>query len=417
MDSDRSSAGRPSFLCLLAPYFSSLVLVIIGVYVGGRLITVSDADLMAVAAERFDGNTYIEIAESGYSYSPSKSSNVAHFPAYPLLGRITSDLAGWPIAASLVLISNVALVGAIFVFHAYLGIRGSQAEGFWFRSAQGPLREASCAANDYTLLLFAYFPITLFFRMAYAESLFVATSLTVFYVLERWRAVYVAAVISGMLSAIRPVGVAAIPLLIVAGWNRGNSIHRNAARAIVLALCGSCGLVAYSAYQQIAFGDALAFAKTQTFWRIRPDVSLYDQALSLVAGEPIWSVYDENSIAYWMQDPFRQVGNPLLNLQFWNPVVFVLTCLAICVGWLKGWLSRAEVLYSTIILLIGYLTRGFEMGMNSQARFCIVVFPAYIVFGIVLAKLPRLLAISCVACAGAFLAVFCALFAAGYQFY
>ena len=48
-------------------------------------------------------------------------------------------------------------------------------------------------------------------------------------------------------------------------------------------------------YQYAAFGDPLAFAKTQEHWSTRGVVSASDKALALLSYEPIWSVYQSSS--------------------------------------------------------------------------------------------------------------------------
>ena len=41
--------------------------------------------------ERFDTIHYLAIIERGYSYSPSHRSEVAFFPAYPLLAKLSAS--------------------------------------------------------------------------------------------------------------------------------------------------------------------------------------------------------------------------------------------------------------------------------------------------------------------------------------
>jgi len=83
----------------------------------------------------------------------------------------------------------------------------------------------------------------------------------------------------------------------------------------------------------------------------------------------------------------------------------------------KGWLTREEIGVSIPLLHIPYVTKGFEWGLMSHARFAAVVFPAYIVMGHLLARLPREVAIALLCLSAFLLGAYSALFAAGHGFY
>ena len=71
-----------------------------------------------------------------------------------------------------------------------------------------------------------------------------------------------------------------------------------------------------------------------------------------------------------------------------NPIVFVATVLLIELGRRMRILTQTELAISGGLLVIPYVARAYEMAFNSQARFCLVVFPAYIVAGSYLARWP-----------------------------
>jgi hypothetical protein len=86
----------------------------------------------------------------------------------------------------------------------------------------------------------------------------------------------------------------------------------------------------------------------------------------------------------------------------------------IAVGARKGWLTAYEVLVAIPLLGIPYVTRAFEMGMSSHARFAAVVFPAFIVLGHLLGGISAVPLSLLTAISACLLAFNSALFAAWY---
>jgi hypothetical protein len=95
----------------------------------------------------------------------------------------------------------------------------------------------------------------------------------------------------------------------------------------------------------------------------------------------------QSSPRYWAN--IDRHGVPALGQGFWNPIVFALAVAAVGFGWWRGWLDRVEAALGFGLLLIPYLTRGYEMSMASHARFVSVAIPAFLVLGHVLSRLPN----------------------------
>lgn len=165
-------------------------------------------------------------------------------------------------------------------------------------------------------------------------------------------------------------------------------------------------------YQEVAFGDPLAFAKTQQHWTRRTDLGLFDRALSLASLEPIWS-------AYMPRSPYSVLDDGLtpFSLMLLHPIYFVGFVVFVLVGAWKDWLSKEEIALSAALLFIPYLTRAYEWGMHSHGRFAAVVFPAYIVLGHLLARLPPIIVTLLVSLSAAMLTIYACLFAAGRPFF
>jgi len=170
-------------------------------------------------------------------------------------------------------------------------------------------------------------------------------------------------------------------------------------------------------YQYFAFDAPLGFAQTQEHWTsLRgPSRSGWVKAESLLAGEPIWATYTSDPERGWANRDTS--SNPLFNLFFWNPIVFVATALLIFVGAWKSWLTKPEIVLSVLLLAIPYVTRAYEMCMASHARFAAVVFPAYIVLGRLLRALPQWVTWTLIGIWAFLLMTWSALYAAGHFFY
>jgi hypothetical protein len=109
---------------LLHYYLSSLI-VVLGVAMGHEYLKSPrprQGGLLDAFAN-WDGKWYREIAETGYSYDPAASSNVAFFPAFPLLGRLVSHLSGLACTEALLLVSHACLALTFLLLAAYTRAR------------------------------------------------------------------------------------------------------------------------------------------------------------------------------------------------------------------------------------------------------------------------------------------------------
>jgi hypothetical protein len=287
-------------------------------------------------------------------------------------------------------------------------------------------------------------------RMAYPESMFVFLTVAAMYGIERKWPWWLVAAIAGLATATRFVGIALLlPLVGYAGSREqgaGRSeqgagsrekgeakretgrlqsivfgtpttstwcpVPSTLVRVAVSIVIGLSGLLAYMAYQGFAFGEPLAFAKAQDFWRNRMPEDVLDKILSLASFDPLWLAYIPGSPGY--AGHIRDSAPALFSLQFANPVLFVGAVALVVVGAWKGWLSWPETLLSAGLILVPYAGKGFEMCMASQGRFVAAAFPVYIVLGNILIRLPRPWAIAILAVFGTYLAIYSAMLAAGY---
>jgi hypothetical protein len=392
--------------------------VVIGALFGLHLVASANHPVgLLDALARIDGQNYRHIAETGYQYEPGEPSYVAFFPAFPLAARWLSMLSGLATVSSELIVANTCCFIAFGVMRAYLRLRGTGKVGTSrgapaARGADLPARSGE--SPDYALLSMALVPTTFFFRVAYTESMFTCLAIiTLYAIARRWPATIVASVV-GLATAVRPVGICLLLPLAAYAWRRREPKFRAACRVAGTILLGCWGLGAYMLFLGERFGQPLAFAITQKYHRMRPIGTFGDEVFSLLAWEPIRDVYDRASPGYWQA--LHYVPSRLFSLEFANPIYLLGTAALIIFGAWKRWLTRDELLVAVPLLVIPYLTRAYEMRMLSQARFAVVVFPAYIVIGELLARSSRLIAVSLLALSALMMGTYAALFAAGYPF-
>ena len=348
-------------------------------------------------SNRWDSLWYLAIAREGYKYEGLEvGESVAFFPLYPLLVKTASLVTGLPLEVSGLIIVHTAFLLSLIIFFRYLQERFPD----------------EVVLQRYALLSLVVFPAGFFFRFLYSESLFLLLAILSMYLIHRGRSPLWIALVIGLATASRPVGVVLLLPFAIHLWQRETSFAR-AARSTAMYLPICCwGLIAYAIFQHAQFGDPLVFAKTQHHWRLRPAVDLSQMAMSFAAGEPLWSVYVPDSYAYWKRLEPHTI--PCLSLAFWNPIVLVSSAAFIAIGYRRTWLSLEETLLASGLLLVPYLTRGFDFCMVSQARFSSVAFPMYITLAHLLRRAPALVTWTVLAVAALFLLYFSARFSAGF---
>lgn len=369
----------------LLTYILTSSVVILGVSFGHRFVAPLDDARGRSLRDAFsaqDGGWYKIIAASGYAYDPDRRSVVAFFPLFPLLGAGVIRLAGLEPTWALLAVSHACLAAAFVVAAVYLRHRPS------------PDR----ATISLTLLALGLMPATLFFRMSYSESTFLLLSLLFLLGIQRGWPLLIVAVIAGLASASRPVGVGLLLPLLVYAWHRSPNRRAFLNRAALAAPLGGWGLLAYAAFLYAQFGDPLAFAKTQEHWGSSAP-SLVDKVLALSSYQPIWEIFLREPVAQWSVFTWEQV----------NPAYFIATVALIVFGAWRGWLNAYEISLAGTLLFIPYLTRAYEMSMASSARFAAVVFPVYLVLGEILNRLPLTVSAALLGISAFFLGVYSAL--------
>ncbi|HEY9908804.1 MAG TPA: mannosyltransferase family protein [Thermosynechococcaceae cyanobacterium] len=337
---------------------------------------------------QWDGAFYREIVTQGYRYSRDFTAgvSVAFFPLFPLLSWGLMQL-GIPFELGGPLINNLAFLGAIVVLHGWMRDRYS------FKVAQ------------WVTAVLILCPYSLFGTVAYTEGLFLllTTAALQAYEQQSYRSM---AVWGALATATRPTGVVLIPAFLLAAWK-----DRRSPVAYLAALGSAIGILSYSLFCWLRFGNPLAFLHAQYAWRPSSGFAwpgwlkmLTQIFLGTVEGgvlktpwHPIaligiaiaaallWRTRDRWSsvivdygccllvVLVW-----AVIGDPLLNFA----AVFG-------VGWLL-WRSRTEL--STIVLTYGFCALGLILLSGSTislGRISYGVVSGAIGLGLVLSKHPR----------------------------
>jgi len=344
----------------------------------------------------WDGRWYERIVVEGYSYHPMEPSTIAFFPGFPALAWAVSRGTGLGAIASLLVISHVSFVLLLLSIPAYL--RDERHSSNW---------------SDHVRLALLVWPMAVFFRFAYTESLFVLMTVLVLLGNRRTWPLPGVALLAGAATGVRSVGIVPAALVVFRCLREPGPLGTRLVRAAVYGMLSVWGLLAFMAFQQATFGDMFAFCRIQGRWGVPVELPAWRRVLGLIVLEPAWSVYVPGSGRSWAEREW--VPNVLVGLQFWNPLYFAGSLGLLGLGIRRRWLTGDEVLLGLGLLVVPYVLQSERLAMMGQGRFSGAVFPCYLVMGRLLMSVPPpVRAITCGLSAS--VTTLCALlFAAGYR--
>ncbi len=359
---------------------------------GHGLIPTPDGsrDSLVEAFCRYDGNHYRSVCDNGYTFHPAAKTEVAFYPAYPLLGRLVRATTGWSTAWALLAVAAACNLGGFVVLHAY--VRTTRPDD--------PL------LPGYALAAFGLFPTTCFFRFAYSESLFFLLAMTALLGMARRWPAWVVALVVGAATAARPVGIALLLPFALDLWRHAPSWRQYLLRLVAYGPLACWGLIVYAAYLEWTFGEPLAFAIAQANWRMRPQIPVGAKVWKLLTLEPFVYPYTEVGRQFWAQD------SAIYSLPAANPVLFGGSVLLVAWGALRRRLTAGEVLLAAGLFLLPYVGRGYDFGSLSLGRFAAVVPAIYLVIADGLRRRHPAVAAAVLALSGCYLAMYAAQFAA-----
>lgn len=326
-----------SYILLTAPKYSS-----------------TPVDVVALFAtwNHWDAANYVRIAQFGYQ-SPF---DVAFFPLLPLLIWPFGHLTGNYLLTG-TLISNFALLGALFVLYRIAVEAGGKQVGWR------------------TLLYLCLFPTAFYFFSAYNESLFILLSAGAFLAMQRQR--WWLAGLLGMLAALtRSAGVLLVLPYLCELWLSRKLITTSRWRFIRSALpiaLVPLGTLLYCIFCFYTQGNFFAFAAVQVHWARH-------------TSWPWWGIWLAFVELFWLQ-PFGSFNQAHIILDLTATLSFIVLTI---LGSRK--LRPSYTVWTAVLLLFILLSpaTGQYDTVQSNQRFVLEMFPAFITLAMLGIKHPRL---------------------------
>src|SRR6266700_3178352 len=313
-----------------------------------------DAAAFFSSWNRWDAENYVRIAQFGYQ-TPY---DVAFFPLFPLLIRVIAfPLGSWSYLAVGTILSNAALLGAMFVLYQLAVENGGE------------------EVAGSSLLYLCIFPTAFFFFAAYNESLFLLMTLLTFLALRRQQ--WWLAGLWGLFAALtRSAGVLlAIPYLYELWLARESLLttHCRTISGLLPILLIPVGTLLYCFYCWKISGNPIAFATVQSHW---------GRHFSW-PWQGTWQALFE---LFWNQ-PFGSFNEAHVILDLSATIAFIALTI---VGWRK--IRTSYTIWSTILLFYILLSPSTTQHdpLISHQRFVLELFPAFITLAMISTKHPRL---------------------------
>ncbi len=338
-------------------FFNTRLLLLLVTYVSYILLTAhqystNGVDVAAFFSSwnRWDAANYVRIAEFGYQ----TRFDVAFFPLYPLLIALISFPFGhWAYLPVGTLISNLALLGALFVMYQL----AVDSEGEEVASR--------------TLLYLCIFPTALFFFAAYNESLFLFLTSASFLAMRRQRW-WLAGLLGFFAALTRSAGVLLVLPYLYELW-----ISQSGRRDMLLKLLPivliPLGTLLYCLYCWQIRGDPLAFANLQYHWGRQftwPWQAIIQGFVEIFWIQPFGSFYEVHSV-----------------LDLSATLAFIVLTI---VGWRKLRTSYNLWMVLLVVYTLFSSTITKDDPLLSNQRFILEMFPAFITLASLSIRHPRL---------------------------
>jgi hypothetical protein len=353
-------------------FLGTRLLLIAGTYIGFILFPVpphiysnAPVDVIGLLTSwgNWDAERFVHIAQYGYQ----SAYDTPFFPLLPLLIKGFALLFGnQGFLAIGMIISNVALLGALFVIYQLAGeVLGEQ-------------------VGRRTLLYLCIFPTAFFFFAAYNESLFLLLTCSSFLSMrhQKW---WLAGILGLLAAVTRTAGLMlALPYLYELWnsrirpaetdqrpgfWRQIQGLLPKALPILLLPL----GTLAYCFFCGQLFGAPLAFAIVQGHWgRVTafPWMGLIDAFIDLFAIQPFGSFLE----VHLLLDITATLGAIALTV----------------VSWRK--LPHSYALWMTLLVLYMLISPALNQDdtLQSNQRFILEMFPGFIALAAAGLKRPRL---------------------------
>jgi hypothetical protein len=334
-------------MLLIVTYFSYILLT-------AKQYSSAPVDVVALFAtwNHWDAARYVAIAQFGYQ----TIYDYAFFPLLPMLAWPFGHLTGNYLLPA-TLISNFALLGALFLLYQVAVETGGEQVG------------------RRTLLYLCIFPTAFFFFAAYNESLFLLFTIGAFIAMRRqiW---WLAGVLGFLAALTRSGGVLLVIPYLYELWHSRESVvallQQFIKKVLPIALI-PLGTLLYCIYCWKMTGNFIEFAAVQVHWARHTSWPWYGIWLALYQ-------------LFWGQ-PFGSFNEAHIILDLSATIGFIVLAF---LG--RRWLRPSYTLWIAVLMLyilISPATGQFD-SLQSNQRFVLEMFPAFITLAMLGIKHPRL---------------------------
>jgi len=354
---------RPPTRDIILLFVATRLLLVMVTYFGYILLVVPKDSTIPVnmislltSWNHWDAANYVRVAQFGYQ----KVYDLAFFPLFPaLIWTIGHLLGNWSYLLVGTVISNLALLGALFVIY------------------QLAVESLGEQVAHHTLLYMCIFPTAFFFFAAYNESLFLLLTASSFLAMRRQR--WWLAGILGMLAALtRSAGLFLVIPYLWELWVWQRSIigtrQKILLRLLPIVLI-PLGTALYCLYCWNVWGDPIAFVTVQSHWA---------RQLSWPWLGILVSLYE----LFWVQ-PFGSFNEVHIVLDLSATIGFIVLAV---LGWHKLRLRFSYNLWLGILIFYGLISPALVRhdAVQSNQRFVLEMFPAFFVLAALGVNHPRL---------------------------
>ncbi len=313
----------------------------------------SDAPLDAILGVwvRWDAVHHLNLARLGYFQAPPGDS--VFYPLYPALTRLTASLTGGDFILAGLLVSTVACILMLALL---------------YRLAE---RHHGSETARWSVIVLAIYPLALFLIAPYSESIFIALCLAAFLAAEdrRWWL----AGMAGFLAALtRPNGMLIPAGLVFLAWRqaRDQSIRLISRQSIPI--LGGLTLPVLGSLTFLGWRSVSGFA---SIGQILNDHS------GLIMADPLTGLI--TAIVQWLH-----VHDLHTTLDVFSALIFIILIILMMVR--PRWRRWEWIAFAGANMLLFLSKKSFvASSLQSMSRYVLVLFPAFILLGNLLAQRGR----------------------------
>jgi Gpi18-like mannosyltransferase len=290
--------------------------------------------------QRYDVVHFIRIAQSGYS-SPDL---VPFFPLYPLSSGFIGDLFGGDYLLGGMLVSNLACLLALCVFYAWM---------------QSEWQDEQLTRRS--MLFLVWFPTSFFLFVPYSESMFLLFAISSIYAARRGK--WLTAGVMGALASLTRVSGIILAAIILAEWavKKYKDPLQNTVLPILSSLLPPIMYISLALWRSLSGLPGLLEVQESNWFRV-PAWPLQGIV------EAVWNILGGFVTAIELMD-----------------LIVVLFMLLIGILVIKR-LKPGLIVYHWGLLLLTLSQTRIGQPLFSQARFALILFPAYILLAQIAGK-------------------------------